>query len=124
MSRFTEAQYTLTGELKRGRPVVCLTTPLVYQVGFKGSGWDVTAPAGFCCDLASIPAWILRTKFGKHLAVQIARASIPHDLMRNDRRWPKLLGDYVFFEAMGVDGVPLFLRTVAFVAVLFNFTRD
>lgn len=54
---------------------------------------------------------------------QVARAAIVHDLMRNDTRWPKLLGDYVFLEAMGVDRVPLGRRLIAFVAVLLNFNR-
>ena len=53
-----------------------------------------------------------------------ARAAIVHDLMRNDTRWPKLLGDYVFFEAMGVDSVPLGWRLICFAAVLINFRRD
>ena len=44
--------------------------------------------------------------------------------MRQDRNWPKLLGDYVFLEAMGVDRVPLGWRLIAFAAVLLNFNRD
>ncbi len=39
-------------------------------------------------------------------------------------RWPKLLGDYAFFEAMGVDGAPLHKRLICLAAVLFNFNRD
>lgn len=124
MSRFTAAQYDLTGETKNGRPVVCLTTPLDYQVGFLGSGWTITAPKGFCSDLASLPAWFARSVIGRRLGDQIARAAIVHDRMRNDTRWPKLLGDYVFFEAMAVDRVPLGWRIVFFAAVLVNFNRD
>lgn len=44
--------------------------------------------------------------------------------MRNDRRWPKLLSDYVFFEAVGVDDFSLGWRLIAFAAVLLNFNRD
>ena len=44
--------------------------------------------------------------------------------MRQDRNWPKLLGDYVFLEARGVDRVPLGWRLIACAAVLLNFNRD
>ena len=124
MSRFTEAAYDLTGETKNGRPLACLTSPLAYEVGFLGSGWTITAPTGFCTDLASLPAWFARTAAGTRLRDQIARAAIVHDLMRNDTRWPKLLGDYVFLEAMGVDRVPLGWRLICFAAALINFRRD
>ena len=123
MSRFTEATWEANGETVRGRPIVCLTSPLAYQVGFLGSGWTIEASAGFCTDLASIPAFILRTGWGKRLADEIARSAIVHDRMRLGA-WPKLLGDYVFYEAMGVDGVPHILRVAAFLAVLVNFNRD
>ena len=123
MSRFTAATWERNGETKNGRPVYCLTSPLAYEVGFLGSGWAITAPAGFCTDLASLPAWFARTAAGTRLAGQIARAAIVHDQMRQDIRWPKLLGDYAFLEAMGVDRVPLGWRLICFAAVLLNFNR-
>lgn len=124
MSRFTDAKYELTGALKNGRPLVCLTSPLAYEVGFLGSGWAITAEIGFCSDLASLPAWFAKTRRGLWLAEKIARSSLVHDKMRQDHDWPKLLGDYVFFEAMGVDEVPLPWRVICFAAVLVNFSRD
>ncbi len=124
MSRFTEAGFAFTGETKNGRPIACLTTDLVYEVGFLGSGWRVTAPAGFCTDLASLPVWLARTAVGQRLGRQMARAAIVHDQLRQDARWPKLLGDYAFWEAMGVDGVALGWRVVCGLAVLINFRRD
>lgn len=123
MSRFTEATWTETGQTKNGRPVVCLTSPLAYEVGFLGSGWTIRAAEGFCTDLASLPLWFARTAAGTRLRDQIARAAIVHDRMRLGQ-WPKLLGDYVFFEAMGVDRVPLGWRLICFAAVLINFRRD
>ncbi len=123
MSRFTEACYDLSGGYVRGRPLVCLTTPLTYEVGYLGSGWALTAPEGFCTDLASLPGWALRFEWGRRLARKLARSSIVHDLLRSDRRVPKLTGDVVFLEAMGVDDVRLSWRIVAFVAVLLNFNR-
>lgn len=124
MSRYTEATYVLTGDTKQGRPVVCLTSPLVYEIGYLGSGWKVSAPIGFCTDLASVPGWVLRFGWGRRLARKLARSSIVHDLLRQDRRVPKPTGDVIFLEAMGVDGVRLSWRVVAFLAVLLNFRRD
>lgn len=94
---------------------------MVYEVDFLGSGWLVEAAPGFCCDLASVPSWLPGRVW---IAEQLARAAIPHDVMRRDRRRSKFVGDWVFFEAMGVDRVPLWLRLIAFAGVLLNFSRD
>lgn len=123
MSRFTEARFELTQDRRNGRPVVCLTSPLAYEVGFLGSGWMVTAPAGFCTDLASVPAWTQRFRWGRRLADKLARSAIVHDLLRADRRVGKVTGDFIFFEALGVDRVRLAWRLVALAAVLTNFNR-
>lgn len=124
MSRFTDAAWFEAGAKPNGRPIYCLTSPLAYEVGFLGSGWTITADVGFCTDLASMPVWFARTSVGRQLGGRIARAAIVHDRMRHDARWPKLLGDYVFFEAMGVDRVPMAWRLICFAAVLLNFRRD
>ena len=81
-------------------------------------------PEGFCTDLTSLPLWFAQTSLGSRLGTRIAHAAVVHDRMRNDRRWPKLLGDYVFFEAVGVDDFSLGWRLIAFAAVLLNFNRD
>ena len=125
MSRFTTAEYTVIPNMyKRGRPMVCLDSDLVYEIGYLGSGWKLTAPKGFSSDLASIPKRLLKYKWARKLADQIARASIVHDLVRSNKNFPKLLGDYVFLEAMEVDGVSFVKRVACFVLVLFNFNRD
>lgn len=124
MSRFTDATYDLTEDRHNGRPVVSLTSPLVYEVGFLGSGWMVTAPAGFRTDLASVPTWTQRFRWGRRLADKLARSAIVHDLLRADRRVGKVTGDLIFFEALGVDRVRLAWRLVALLAVLTNSSRD
>lgn len=119
MSRFTDAAFTWTGNTIRGRAEICLISPLAYEIGFLGSGWKIEAPVGFCCDGPSVPGWALRLlPIGK-----MAKSSVIHDRMRSDPRWAKLFTDYVFFEAMGVEKVPLFWRVAAFTVVLFNFNR-
>lgn len=53
----------------------------------------------------------------------MAKASILHDVMRQDRQWPKLAGDLTFAEACKVEGLPWFWRWPVLVAVLLNFIR-
>ncbi|WP_312084698.1 DUF1353 domain-containing protein [Brevundimonas sp.] len=124
MSRFTAATYDLTADRKGGRPVVCLTSPLTYEVGYLGSGWAVTAPVGFCSDLASMPSWTQRFRWGRRLAGKLARSAIVHDLLRSDLRVGRIKGDLIFFEAMGVDRVRLAWRLVALAGVLTNGKRQ
>lgn len=129
MSRFTDATFEVTARRRRGRLVVRLTSPFVYEVGYLGSGWKLEARAGFETDFASIPllpSWfpasIIRVR--DWIADKLARSAVAHDLCRSDARVPKLLGDWIFWEAMGADRVPAWLRAVAFAAVLLNFSRD
>lgn len=119
MSRFTDGRWDQTGETKRGRPVIRMTTPLSFDRHFLGSGWTVEAPAGFCCDGPSVPAWLARIV----PIERMAKASILHDVMRQDQRWPKLVGDLTFAEACKVEGLPWFWRWPVLVAVLLNFSR-
>lgn|GEM_PF-1782168 len=123
MSRFTDAQYEVTPDRRNGRPVVYMTSALTYEVGFLGSGWLLTAQKGFCTDLASIPSWTQRFRWGRRLARKLARSAIVHDLLRQDRRVGKVTGDLIFFEALGVDRVRLAWRLIALAAVLTNFKR-
>lgn len=123
MSRFTEATYDLTDARQHGRAVVCLTSALAYEVGFLGSGWVISAPVGFCTDLASLPRWTQHFRWGRRLARKLARSAIVHDLLRSDRRVGKLTGDLIFLEAMRVDDVRPAWRLVAFVAVALNHNR-
>lgn len=123
MSRFTDARYEVTADRRNGRPVVCLTSPLAYEVGFLGSGWAIEAPVGFSTDLASLPGWTQRFRWGRRLADKLARSAIVHDLLRTDRRVGKVTGDLIFFEAMGVDRVRFAWRLVALAAVLTNQNR-
>ena len=124
MSRYTDATYEVTGLFKRGRPVVCLTSPLAYEIGHLGSGWIIEAETGFCTDLASFPTWAMRLDWVRRLAERFALPSIVHDKARSDPRLAKLFGDYLFFEASGALSIGLGWRIVAFVGVLLNFTRE
>lgn len=141
MSRFTDATYVVTDSRKRGRKVVCLTSPMAYEIGYLGSGWMIAERPGFCSDLTSVPRisrWfarlLIRTglrgllrqirRFLAYVAKRLARSALVHDACRSNPKMPKLIGDYAFWEAMGVDEVPEPLRTVAAGLALLNFTRD
>ena len=87
-----------------------LLAPLVYD----GSE-QITVPAGFETDFASVPriAWrICPPVAGNH-----AEPSVLHDyLCENSKDQPK--NDKIFLEAMTVNGVGWFKRTVMFIAVM------
>jgi hypothetical protein len=119
MSRFTEAEVELYDD------GILLVTPLAYELLFLGSGLIVWAPAGFWSDGISLrgPAWFKRLLLQIMPVEKMKRPAVVHDLTRKDRRWRKLQSDYAFWEAMGVEGVPAFWRTVATLAVLLNFSR-
>lgn len=119
MSRFTEAQTELRDD------GILLLTPLAYELFFLGSGMKVEAPAGFWSDGVSLrgPAWFKRWLRTVMPLEKMKRSAVVHDLTRRDTRYPKLLGDYAFWEAMGVDGVGTFWRTVATLGVLTNGSR-
>lgn len=119
MSRFTDAEVEVVdGGLR-------LVTPLAYELFFLGSGLMVEAPSGFWSDGVSLrgPAWFQRALRRVLPIERMKRAAVVHDLTRRDLRWSKLQGDYAFWEAMGVEGVSPFWRTMATVAVLLNFSR-
>jgi len=119
MSRFTDPYFRYTGRTINGRCEIELMDDLVYEIGYLGSGWTVTAPKGTKSDGVSIPVIVLRFM----PAGKMVRAAQIHDALRSDRKKPKLLGDYVFWEAMGAEGTPFWARFVASIAVLLNFTR-
>ena len=123
MSRFTEATFEQTGETERGRPVMQLTSDLAYDINYLGSGWTVYVRKGFRTDLVSMPTWFIKLPFICKVVKAMTRSAIVHDMLRKDERHPKLFGDYIFFQALEVDGVNIWCRTLAFVAVLLNFSR-
>lgn len=121
MSRFTDAETIL---LDGG---IHLVTPLTYELFFLGSGLMVSAPAGFWSDGVSFPAWtptLIKIWLQQIMPLEhMKRAAVVHDLTRKDPRWGKFHGDYAFWEAMGVDNVPAFWRTIATFVVILNNSR-
>ena len=84
------------------------------------SGPDcINVPVGYVSDFASVPRpfrWLI-PKSGKY-----NRATVIHDYIYT-HQWhniPKCRADYIFYEAMGVDGVPKWKRKLMYWAVRLN----
>lgn len=70
--------------------------------------WDkIVIPAGFVTDLATIPRW-LWSIFPPH--DYYAKAAILHDYLYETATGTKEEADYVFYEALGVLGMPKWQR--------------
>lgn len=91
-----------------------LTEPFAYHIGNYPSEEIITVPAGFVTDFASVPRalWWLFPPHGKY-----AKAAIVHDYLYVQAYKTKAFADGVFFEAMGVLGVPSLTRHLMYWAV-------
>lgn len=71
----------------------------------------IVVPKGFITDLASIPRplWIW---FPPH--DEYAKAAIIHDYMYDNGIGSKAEADYVFYEALGVLGIPNWKRKIMY----------
>ena len=84
-----------------------------YHIGSEDSNDIIKIPKGYISDLASIPRllWgIIGAPWGKY-----GYAAILHDYMC--QYGPKSKADFVFYEAMGVLGVPGWKRSMMFFGV-------
>src|SRR3982751_4820796 len=120
MSAFT-GPLTIT-ELEINWRKWLLEQPLIYEVGSLGSGRVIAVPAGFITDGASVPQylWNVLPPWGTY-----SRAAVIHDylLVQLQAGTPhpegttRLACDNVFWEAMGVCGTPLPIRSMLYAGV-------
>jgi hypothetical protein len=92
-----------------------LADDLIYQLRMGAATIDVTVPAGFTTDFASVPRilWNLFPPYGKH-----ARAAILHDyLYSHAGNCSRFLADAFFLETMHDLGVPWLTRNLMYSAV-------
>ena len=99
-----------------------LEQPLCYEVGEKGSGRTITAPAGFVTDGASVPRflWAVLPTWGSY-----SRAAVIHDylLVCLEKGEPhpeaptRRDADRIFDEAMAVTCTPRPLRWLMSIGV-------
>lgn len=85
-----------------------------YHVGAYPSTSIIRVTAGTITDLASTPR-ILWAIFPPH--GQYAKAAIIHDYLYDQAIGSKAFADELFFEAMGVLGVPRWRRELMYLAV-------
>lgn len=91
-----------------------LAEPFEYHVGEYPSEEVITVPVGFETDFASVPRllWSILPPHGKW-----AKAAIVHDYLYVNAICSKAYADGVFYEAMGVLGVPQMKRKAMYLAV-------
>lgn len=90
-----------------------LVRPLRYQTDVPPTR-VITVPIGFTTDFASVPRgfWNLFPKTGPW-----DRASVVHDYLYRTQGSTKAGADAIFYEAMGVSGVPAWKRVTLYLAV-------
>lgn len=91
-----------------------MLSPFEYHVGAYPSKDVIRVPKGFVTDLASTPRalWWIFPPHGKW-----AKAAIVHDYLYVYKVKTKAYADNVFYEAMGVLGVPDWQRKIMYLAV-------
>ena len=79
-------------------------------------GATVKVPAGFTCDLASVPRWLPHAyaTFGG----RARKAAVVHDWLYRVHAVPKVDADLVFREAMLTSGIPRAAAEVMYRAVV------
>ena len=91
---------------------------LEYHVGTKDSGEVIVVPSGTITDFASVPRglWNIFPPDGKY-----SPAACVHDYLYQtkglDGKYTRHESDDIFFEAMGVLGVPSWKKNLMYAAV-------
>lgn len=85
-----------------------------YYVGDPRDGDRVSVPEGFITDFASVPRpfWVILPPDGEY-----TQAAVVHDYLYSTRQRLRRECDRIFYEAMGVLGVPAWKRAVMYRAV-------
>ena len=91
-----------------------LARPLVYRERINGGGIEVTVPAGFETDFASIPRllWGLYPPDGSY-----ALPAVAHDYLYRRCGCSRFLADAMFRDMMRAERVPLVRRMLIYYAV-------
>ena len=87
----------IPGQRREGRQLYCLTSPFVYDIGFKGSGVTIEVESGFVMDFASIPR-LADDLFGLNPMGTHNKAVVIHDKLYADPRLAEIIGERIFIE--------------------------
>ena len=85
-----------------------------YDVGWEGNDEKVTVPVGFRTDFATVP-WGLWNVFPPD--GEYSQAAVLHDYLYYVQVYTRYKSDLIFYEAMGVLGVPGWRRSMMYMAV-------
>ncbi|AXF86782.1 hypothetical protein DTO96_102538 [Ephemeroptericola cinctiostellae] len=91
-----------------------LAEPFMYYTDVLPSRTVIAVPVDTITDLASVPRilWVIFPPIGRY-----AKAAIVHDYLYEQALYSKPVADMVFYEAMGVLGVPKWRRWLMYQAV-------
>ena len=92
------------------RKVVVTTTE---ETWMRDAVSMVAVPAGFTCDLASIPRWL----FCLVSPYDIALPGIVHDLLYRRQETTRRYADFVLFNTLEILGSPWYVRYPVWIAV-------
>ncbi len=92
-----------------------LVTPVIYEVGGRGSGLIVTVPAGYITDLYSLPGRLLQ--FWQPSGARWWGPPLLHDWLYDTGLAPRKIADAVLQEAMMALDVDPALRLIVYVGV-------
>lgn len=87
----------IPGQRREGRQLYCLTSPFVYDIGFKGSGVTIEVEAGFETDFASIPR-LADDLFGLNPMGRHNKAVVIHDKLYADANLAAIIAERIFIE--------------------------
>lgn len=106
-----------------GSPHSVVTRGFEYYIGDKSDQNYIYIPHGYLTDGATAPKWVRRwlPAWGKYGAATIVHDHMCEYLSMTSQgritSVSRARSDYIFFEAMGVLGVPLYQRTLMYGAV-------
>lgn len=113
-----------------GKKSWATSSAMHFLLGHEATAWLFTVPMGFVTDLGSIPWW-MRWLFTGHEATA-TRAYILHDYVNGltNRRPPgpdvlsSQLAAAVLYEALALDGEPLWSRRVQYLGVVLGIAKQ
>ncbi len=102
------------GTTKNGRAMFRLESDLVFCQEYSTFGLEITVPAGFVTDFASVPRflWFIFPPMGTYNP-----ATVLHDYLCKMEGYPRFMADAIFREAMRELGVPWWRRVAMYLGV-------
>ena len=91
------------------------TVAFEYKVGNEQSGRAIKIPKGYVTDADTIPKWawsLIGGPLGRY-----SPAAVVHDFILQFNLYPRKRADEIFYEALGVLGIPYIKRKIMYAAL-------